>query len=371
MGTAVLLAMQDLGEWAASAETKSVPGGALPYGMQHVGDHFDLAWSDRQRRGLWRRRLPRAVGGAVRRGAPGLQGSVATCYAVPMIRQADVVLSVFENSGVGFARLQTLSRRARAVPHVMLTCWLAQDCQEMSSRQLRSVRRSVPGVSKLAVFSENQVPILQEHFELEPDRLSVVPFGVDTDHYTAPVDGGPPGGEGLVAVGSDSRRDYATLFEAVRIADVPLVVACQPRNLKGLVVPPQVTVLEGAYDDEYRRLLHRADLVVTPTVAPAYPCGQSVVLEAMSMGAATLTTDSPAMRDYVEDGVNGLLMPVGDPEAVAHRITELLGDADRLRSIGVVAAETVRQRFGLAQMWDAVSALLLDVSDGRGIDACP
>ena len=256
------------------------------------------------------------------------------------------------------------------MPHVMLTCWLAQDCQEMSPHQLRSVQRSIPGVSKMAVFSKNQVPILQAYFGLEPERISVVPFGVDTDHYTAPVDSGPAGGGGLVAIGSDSRRDYATLFEAVRIANVPLALACQPGNIKGLAVPPQVTFLRGAYGEAYRRLLHNADLVVTPTVAPAYPCGQSVVLEAMSMGRATLTTESPAMRDYVENGVNGVLMPAGEPEAVAQQITALLGDADRLRSLGAVAAETVRQRFSLEQMWNAVSELLIAVSKA-GVGSAP
>ena len=173
--------------------------------------------------------------GAERRDSGGRSGS---CYASPLLRKADVVLSVFENSGAGFARLQRLSPRAGSVPHVMLTCWLAQDCQEMSPHQLRSVQRSIPGVSKMAVFSKNQVPILQAYFGLEPERISVVPFGVDTDHYTAPVDSGPAGGGGLVAIGSDSRRDYATLFEAVRIANVPLVFACSAPEHQGFFAVP-------------------------------------------------------------------------------------------------------------------------------------
>ena len=56
---------------------------------------------------------------------------------------------------------------------------------------------------------------------------------------------------------------------------------------------------------------------MTPTIAPAYPSGQSVVLEAMSMGRATLTTDSPAMREYVADGVDGVLVRPRDPAHMA------------------------------------------------------
>ena len=202
-------------------------------------------------------------------------------------------------------------------------------------------------ISKVAVFSVNQIAILQKFLAVEPERVGVVPFGVDTDYYDPSVVRGPIGGGGIVAVGGDSRRDYATLAEAVRIADVPLTLVCYPRNIAGLDLPSRIKVRSGVYLDDYRRLLLSADLVVTPTVAPAYPSGQSVVLEAMSMGRATLTTDSPAMRDYVADGSNGALVPPREPAIMAEMIVALMKDADRRQSLGAAAARTVRERFSL------------------------
>jgi glycosyltransferase involved in cell wall biosynthesis len=240
----------------------------------------------------------------------------------------------------------------------MLTCWLAEDCQGMSSFQLRSVRRSIRSVSKVVVFSANQVPILQNYFGLEPECIDVVPFGVDTNYYNPSALSGAIGGGGLVAIGGDSRRDYATLAEAVRIADVPLTLVCYPRNIAGISLPPQISVLSGIYHDDYRRLLLSADLVVTPTVAPAYPSGQSVVLEAMSMGRATLTTESPAMREYVTNGVNGVLVPPREPATMAQVIRDLLADAGKRQSLGAAAAQTVRGSFGLEHMWHGVSKLM-------------
>jgi glycosyltransferase involved in cell wall biosynthesis len=288
---------------------------------------------------------------------------MASLAAMPQIRAADVALSIFENVGLGFGRLQGLSiARHYSLPHVMLTCWLAEDCQRMSSAQLRSVRRSIRSVSTVAVFSANQVPILHEVLAVERERINVVPFGVDTQYYDPSAVNGLVGGGGLVAVGGDSRRDYATLAEAIRIADVPMTLVCYPRNIAGLDLPPQIEVRSGVYHDDYRKLLLSADLVVTPTTAPAYPSGQSVVLEAMSMGRATLTTASPAMQEYVTDGVNGVLVPPRDPVAMAQLITGMLADDDRRKSLGTAAALTIRKCFGLEHMWDSVSKLMCTAS---------
>jgi hypothetical protein len=365
MPTALVLSMHDLQRWSADTAERA-PGGSLPYGLQLLEREFRLTWSDRQWHGIGQTPLAHAAGGVVRRAAPGLQGCLGAFHAIPLVGGADVALSVFENVGLGFARCQMLSPpRRRSLPHVMLACWLAEDCQHMSALQLRSARRSVRSISKVAVFSTNQVAILQRFLAVEPERIEVIPFGVDTEYYDDALVPGAAGGGGLVAIGGDSRRDYATLAAAARIADVPMTLVCYPRNIRGLELPPCITVVSGVYKQEYRRLLKSADLVVTPTVAPAYPSGQSVVLEAMSMGRPTLTTDSAAMRDYVTDGRNGMLVPAYEPEAMATLIKFLLADADRRQSLGEAAARTVRESFGLEHMWRSVAKLMKSVMAER------
>jgi glycosyltransferase involved in cell wall biosynthesis len=272
----------------------------------------------------------------------------------------DVALSVFEDAGLGLARWQALAPRAPrlSLPHVMIACWLAEDSQHMTPAQLSSIRRSIRSISKVIVFSANQVPILAEFLGMPPESIGVVPFGVDTQYYSPSAVAGRAGGAGVVAVGGDSRRDYATLIAAARIADLPITLVCYPRNVAGLDLPPQVRLRRDIPHEEYRRLLLAADLVVTPTIAPAYPSGQSVVLEAMSLGRATLTTDSPAMREYVTDGVDGALVPPRDPAHMAEMIRDLLADDDRRQSLGTTAAKTARACFDLAHLWQNVGTLL-------------
>jgi glycosyltransferase involved in cell wall biosynthesis len=214
------------------------------------------------------------------------------------------------------------------------------------------------------VFSSNQAAILYHYLSIEPERVVTIPFGVDTSYYDAQNTTGPVGGGGLVAVGVDAARDYRTLTEAVRLARVPLTLACNPRNIAGLDLPRDVRVLSNLSHPDYRRLVLSADLVVTPTVAPAYPSGQTVMLEAMSMGRATLTTDSVAIRDYVTNEVDGVLVPPRDPEAMAELIVDLLADKERLQALGNAATLTVRRKFGLEQLWQKVSHLMISLSEG-------
>ena len=240
----------------------------------------------------------------------------------------------------------------------------------MKAAQLTSIRRSIRSISRVIVFSANQIPILSDLLHIPPERISTVPFGVDTQYYSPSAVDGPAGGGGVVAVGGDSRRDYATLIAAARIAKLPITLVCYPRNVTGMDLPPQVTLRSDIRHEEYRRLLLAADLVVTPTSAPAYPSGQSVVLEAMSMGRATLTTDSPAMREYVTDGVDGTLVPPRDPAHMAELIGDLLADDDRRQSLATAAAKTARTFFDLEGLWHYV-ANVLDAASAQGQLAGP
>lgn len=355
----LVLSMHDLETWARSEGTASAPGGTLPYGLDRLEADFALSWSDAQRRGLWGRRAPRAVGGAIRRAAPGLQGSLGAAYASRLQGGADVALSIFENAGLGYARAQTLRRGALRMPHVMMVCWLAEQIRSMSKSQVRSVRRSVQSVSMLTVFSRNQIPVLAEALDLPSERIRFIPFGVDTEYYGYREDHrARVEGVRIVAVGGDSERDYATLVRAMESVSAPLTLVCYPRNIEGLRMPGNVEVLSGIPHEQYRQLLRDADIVVTPTRGPEYPSGQSVVLEAMATGCATVTTDSAAMRDYVDDGRNGLLVPAGDADAMADALNGLISDRGRRDALGSTAARVVQAEFGLRNLWDAVAACL-------------
>ncbi|MEH1847240.1 MAG: glycosyltransferase family 4 protein [Nostoc sp.] len=76
-------------------------------------------------------------------------------------------------------------------------------------------------------------------------------------------------------------------------------------------------------------------------VLPSYFEGQPLtMLEAAAMGLAIVTTNICGMADFIENGINGFTVPVGNFEALAEYLDRLVSDEKLARSFG----ETARQK---------------------------
>jgi glycosyltransferase involved in cell wall biosynthesis len=56
--------------------------------------------------------------------------------------------------------------------------------------------------------------------------------------------------------------------------------------------------------------------------------------QALACGAPLITADTPAARELLTDGTSALLVPPGDPEALAGAVRQLAGDAELAARIG-------------------------------------
>lgn len=82
-----------------------------------------------------------------------------------------------------------------------------------------------------------------------------------------------------------------------------------------------------------------ADLMVVPSRFEGFP---NVLLEAMALGRATVSTDClSGPRELTCGGVTGLLTPVDDVDALAEAMASLMADPSRRRSLGEAAATHV------------------------------
>jgi len=99
-------------------------------------------------------------------------------------------------------------------------------------------------------------------------------------------------------------------------------------------------------------LFSRAQLFVLPSRAEGFP---NALLEAMACGVASVSFDCPSgPADMIEDGVNGLLVPPENIEALAASMGRLMSDEDERVRLGA-AATKVLERFSLSRvmaMWD-------------------
>src|SRR5207244_13522442 len=106
---------------------------------------------------------------------------------------------------------------------------------------------------------------------------------------------------------------------------------------------------------EQRKLheLSRADVLCAPSLG-----GESfgmVLTEAFAAATPVLASDIPGYRDVVRDGVDGQLLPAGDPVALAEAMRALALDPARRARMAAAARERA-ERFA----WPHVAAEVLD-----------
>jgi glycosyltransferase involved in cell wall biosynthesis len=67
--------------------------------------------------------------------------------------------------------------------------------------------------------------------------------------------------------------------------------------------------------------------------------------EAMALGRPIITTDSPGCRETVEQGVNGYMVPVRDPIALAEAMLRFINQPELISSMGVESRRIAEERF--------------------------
>ena len=101
----------------------------------------------------------------------------------------------------------------------------------------------------------------------------------------------------------------------------------------------------------------KASVLVHPSLSDGF---SYAVAEAMASGLPVIVTDATGAADLVEDGVNGYVVPAGDPEPIRARLAELHAHRERLPALGAnarAAAARLKPEAFRGPLLDAISAL--------------
>lgn len=250
---------------------------------------------------------------------------------------ARAFLSLTERAAMA---LTVLDRRR---PHVVVG-------HHLTSPRRRALQRRTGWLARLdrvVVLTPGQYAYLVEEAGVPVDRVRYLRHPVDQRFFSpqgAPV-------EELVVSAGQHRRDYPTLVAAAGRVGVPTEIAASSPWMAdagplGVALPDNVTVRRALDRRALRALYDRASVVVVPLEAGLdLGAGVNAVLEAMAMRKPLVVSASPGIADYVDDGENALVVPAGDPGALAAAIEALLCDprrADRLAAAGRELVETER-----------------------------
>lgn len=122
---------------------------------------------------------------------------------------------------------------------------------------------------------------------------------------------------------------------------------------------------ERAFGPELFQCFADADVLVVPSRSEGTP---RVLIEARSFGCPVVATRVGGIPTSVEDGIDGLLVPPGDPDALAAALLRLASDRDlhtRLVAAGLARARRTTVDVFAQTMIDE-AARLLDVAPARG-----
>jgi glycosyltransferase involved in cell wall biosynthesis len=125
----------------------------------------------------------------------------------------------------------------------------------------------------------------------------------------------------------------------------------------------QENVIWAGWFEEMAPLYADLDVVCVPSYEEPFGL---VVTEAMAMERAVVGFDSGALPEIIRTGVEGLLVPARDTQALAEAITQLLDDPAKRRALGKAGRRRVLDRFTPRRQADEVTCIYEQVCQNKG-----
>ncbi len=311
-------------------------------------------------------------------GTWGSVGSVAVAPAFPMHLSridADVLILHEPNPWA-------LLSYAAVRPRLPLAIWFHSDVVRPALQyQLLYAPIARPAYRAARRFLVSS-PALAEHATaLQPfrDRLTVIPFGIDVDAWRpseavqrrADAIRGAAGRPIVLFAGRHvAYKGVPVLIEAAAPLDVSVVILGEGplraswTDLAARQAGRARFSLPGEVDDEELRAhLVACSMFVLPSITRAEAFGY-VQLEAMACARAVISTALPTGVPWVNE--SGLIVPVGDVEALRAAIARLTADPALAARLGALGEARARTEFSMSAMGDRLVTVCHELAGYEG-----
>ncbi|PLX44071.1 MAG: hypothetical protein C0609_06405, partial [Deltaproteobacteria bacterium] len=119
--------------------------------------------------------------------------------------------------------------------------------------------------------------------------------------------------------------------------------------------------LFAGFRRDIQEVMAASDLYVLPSLTEGLP---NVVLEAFSYGKPVVATAVGGVPELVEDGVNGILVPPGEPRALAEAVQALVVSPDLMEEYGKAGRTRVSEEFSFKEQTVKLERIYRDVLGG-------
>ncbi len=110
-------------------------------------------------------------------------------------------------------------------------------------------------------------------------------------------------------------------------------------------------IIEVGYQDDIRPFLAISDCLVFPSYREGFP---NVVMQAGSMGLPAIVSDINGCNEIVEDGINGLIIPVKDSKALEESMWKIYQDDELRIGLAQNARKQIVDRYDQQFVWQAI-----------------
>ena len=164
-------------------------------------------------------------------------------------------------------------------------------------------------------------------------KLTINQFGVDTNFWYPLTNGG----NYILSIGNDGRRDYEILIDAAKSVPLPFKIITSLTLSQNM--PDNIHLLRGKWhseiitDEDIRSLYQKAMCVIIPLKESYQPSGQSVCLQAMACGCPVVLTKTKGLwsSSMMKNRQNVLFIKPHNREDLIDKINLLVND-EKLRN---------------------------------------
>ncbi len=279
----------------------------------------------------------------------------------------DVIVTWSERVTLALMALDRV--RGAGKPHVAMLYWFSRPSVRLPMLAFAS---SLQGI---VTWSSAQRRFAIERLGIPAEKLYLVKHYVD-ELFWHPIEVET---DTICAAGAEM-RDYPTLLKALRGTGLSCHIASDHVRVDRFGFARRLNVealssMAGSAGSQVtlgrktapglRDLYARSRFVVVPLHASDADNGITVILEAMAMGKPVICSRTRGQVDVIRDGVTGIFVPVGDPEALRRAMLALWNDPERAKTMGQAGRAYVEKYHPLATFCSSVKSAIDASLDGR------
>ena len=269
-------------------------------------------------------------------------------------RRYDAIVGWVSNGLLAAALKHLLRWRKAKVILILYRLPISDQVTNMHRFKKICYRFASAGADVLLALDTRQALEFEAFLGRAPGTTQALNYGVDAEWYArhTPKASGHEKHNPVIFSPGSAHRDDQTLEAA--ISQMQLTLQRYQLDSSGVQRSALERVglahIERQFNVDYFDYIRdcsRADIVVIAVENSDQPVGLTSLLECMALGRPIIITDGASSRDYIRDGVDGLVYEQGNARQLKEKIELLLNQPELAAKLGEAARNAASTKFTL------------------------